>query len=764
MFSSEKHPPAEARIWYKFDGETNLRETTWRDGEEGPGDIAHLSVFDSHNARLYVDERNRIDYLPHEIELLTCFGQLLTSLSEKLASEISVVEDRLRMSSPKGFTEGTKVSEMVNRLTLKTNLTGLPTIKEIDDLGIWTSESEQDLKNVERIIGVNPVQLAERYHRVQNVVANLTKELTSVRDALSNDKVKELMQAVSYARSTDKAANLVTTELFKNEPLPHVGSEPWQLMFQYAKEYSVLAYPDMELPETLWGELCVLCQQPLAKDAVDRLQRFEHYVAGEAMRKAQEAKTDQDTKFNAIKSVQIRSVNDIETLLSEYAGLSDQREEIAVSIKKFLESAHERQKKLQDAFESGDFSEMADFDDSVIKTLHNEEKSLQEEISAFSVANVAEMDSDQENKIKRLASLLDRKLLSKNLKLFHARRDDLELRIRLKECMSACKTNAVSRQVSAMRKDLVTEALNNRIRAEINNLDLSHIPMLINDDSRRGESGFQVTLDSRQKVSSRDVLSEGEQRALGLACFLADVNGQPVKHGIIVDDPVSSLDHVRLRRVANRLVNEAAEGRQVIIFTHNLLFFSEVLSCAAAHSPKQVPVLRNIVRKADEIGFGVIEEDDDPWEAKEINKRIIVLRKKIRSLESMADMDSDVYRQALKGFYTDLRESWERLVEEMLLFKVVERYGSDVKTQRLKGVEIEDEDYKTIYWAIKRVSEYSGHDIAAAKSLPFPKIEDLKKEVNQLDDYRNSLKNRSKATEKRRENLEKPPKAAVAKP
>ena len=32
---------------------------TWRDGVEGPSDIAHLSVFDSHNDRLYVDERNR---------------------------------------------------------------------------------------------------------------------------------------------------------------------------------------------------------------------------------------------------------------------------------------------------------------------------------------------------------------------------------------------------------------------------------------------------------------------------------------------------------------------------------------------------------------------------------------------------------------------------------------------------------------------------------------------------------------------------------
>ena len=257
------------------------------------------------------------------------------------------------------------------------------------------------------------------------------------------------------------------------------------------------------------------------------------------------------------------------------------------------------------------------------------------------------------------------------------------------------------------------------------------------------------------------MLSEGEQRALGLACFLADVNGQPVKHGIIVDDPVSSLDHVRIRQVADRLVTEAAAGRQVIVFTHNLLFFSEVMSLAAANSPNAVPVLTNIIRKATDRGFGVIEEDDEPWEAKTTNKRIDLLREKIKEIDAIVDKDGDAYRQGVEGFFTDLRETWERLVEEVLLSKVVERYGSDVKTQSLKGVVVDDADYKTIFWAMKRVSERSGHDMAAAKNAPVPKIEDLKKEVTELDKYRIQLRERSKAAEKTRRRLEKPPKAAT---
>ena len=371
-------------------------------------------------------------------------------------------------------------------------------------------------------------------------------------------------------------------------------------------------------------------------------------------------------------------------------------------------------------------------------------------------------DIERDSRKKQLAALLDRKRLSENLETIRARRNDLELRARLQECVGATRTNAVSHQVSALRKELVTEDLNNRIRAEIDLFDLAHIPLLINDDSRKGESGFAVTLDAQRKVASRDVLSEGEQRALGLACFLADVNGQPVKHGIIVDDPVSSLDHVRIRRVAARLVDEGASGRQVIVFTHNLLFFSEVMSLAAAHAPNGVPVLTNVVRKAAGLGFGVIEKDDEPWEAKTINKRIIILHKKITALEAIVDKDGDAYRQGVEGFYTDLRESWERLVEEVLLSRVVERYGSDVRTQSLKGVVVDDEDYKTIFWAMKRASERSGHDMAAAKNIPLPKIEDLKKEVTALDEYRIGLRKRSKAAEETRKKLEQPPKAVTA--
>ena len=697
--------PAEACIRYKLEGSKDVSGVTWRDGVEGPSDIAHLSVFDSHNDRLYVDERNRIDYLPYEIELLTRFGQILTRLQDNLSTAIKVVDDRLNVGLPTGYTPGTAVSGLVDRQTSQTPLAQLPTVAEINSLGSWTDELADELETLQQSIGNDPKVLAGRCRRVQSVVSALIGELTKARNALSEAKAKELEQAVGHARATAEAASLAATTLFKDEPLPHIGSNPWQLMFLHAKEYSKLAYPDVEPPATGEGDLCVLCQQPLAEDAAERLRRFESYVAGEAKKDAEKAAVSRDEKSASIKAIQLRSSDDAEALLGEYAGLSEARAKTATEVAEFVQAAHNRREKLLAAVETGNFSEIAPLDSVIIDKLLVEKQALGDEADAYNKA--AGDDAEREEHKKQLADLLDRKRLSENLETIRARRNDLELRTRLQDCVGASKTNAVSLQVNALRKELVTEDLNNRIRIEIDEFDLAHIPLLINDDSRKGESRFAVTLDAKKKVASCDVLSEGEQRALGLACFFADVSRQPVKHGIIVDDPVSSLDHIRLRRVAGRLVEEAASGRQVIVFTHNLLFFSEVMSVAAAYGPVPVPILTNVVRKAVDLGFGVVQDNDQPWDAKPTTKRINLLQEKAKKLESIPNKDGDGYRQGVQSFYTDIRETWESLVEEVLLYRVVERFGSDVKTQSLKGVVVDDDDYKTIFWAMKRVSERS---------------------------------------------------------
>jgi wobble nucleotide-excising tRNase len=70
-------------------------------------------------------------------------------------------------------------------------------------------------------------------------------------------------------------------------------------------------------------------------------------------------------------------------------------------------------------------------------------------------------------------------------------------------------------------------------------------------------------------------LSEGEQTCVGLAAFLAELATASHKSALVFDDPVTSLDHRWRERVAERLVEEA-KVRQIVVFTHDMVFVNDL--------------------------------------------------------------------------------------------------------------------------------------------------------------------------------------------
>jgi hypothetical protein len=191
-----------------------------------------------------------------------------------------------------------------------------------------------------------------------------------------------------------------------------------------------------------------------------------------------------------------------------------------------------------------------------------------------------------------------------------------------------------------------------------------------------------------------------------------------------------------------------------------LLFYNDVLQAAASANPP-IPVARRVITKSSSKGFGLISETEEPWSAQKVSERINRLQQRRNELEGITDFDTDDYRRVAKDFYSDLRETWERLVEELLLGTVVERFSSDVRTQSLKMVTVDDDDYTKVFFAMKRVSEFSGHDKPAGKQVPTPIPADMKADLDVIETYRKGVDQRRKATSERRKTLEQPPAAVV---
>lgn len=80
-----------------------------------------------------------------------------------------------------------------------------------------------------------------------------------------------------------------------------------------------------------------------------------------------------------------------------------------------------------------------------------------------------------------------------------------------------------------------------------------------------------------------------------LAFYFAELHQAGSTSGIVFDVPVSSLDHGHRTAVVRRLIEESAT-QQVIVFTHDAVFFGELLTLC--QDAGQTPEARSISHRA----------------------------------------------------------------------------------------------------------------------------------------------------------------------
>src|SRR5690606_31381417 len=113
-------------------------------------------------------------------------------------------------------------------------------------------------------------QLATLKTKVEGYIASLDGLFTSI----SADNATNLRSLAASAEATRRAAEAASGALFRNEPLPQIGSEVWQALWESARVYSdEEAYVGQKFPVTTAGSVCVLCQQDLTPAAADRFNR-----------------------------------------------------------------------------------------------------------------------------------------------------------------------------------------------------------------------------------------------------------------------------------------------------------------------------------------------------------------------------------------------------------------------------------------------------------------------------------------------------------
>jgi hypothetical protein len=755
VFAAQISPAATARVRFRLPGMEDPQDLEWTDGDPAPELLSRIMVLDEASARIYVDGRNEITYLPREIEVAAQFGSVCTSLSAQLEQEVDAIERRCRAPVGAGYSNATDAGTLISRLTLEMPLHNLPNEAALRIAAQWNQGNEDELATITAALANNPAAQAATRRRIIAALNPLADDLDATADALSDEAIRAIRLRIVEAVAADAAAARAAGAQFAEEALPGTGQETWKRLYGFARQFAAEAGIRAEDAPFETGDPCPVCQRALTEADAARLQRFDDFVRGVAAQTSDLARAALQETATLLDGLQIPTALALPRSTAEFAALGNEQLRISEAVTAYVNALRARCETAITGIEARHLPPCEPLPLSPFQQIRQQVALLAREATALE-----RLPADDQERLARATELRDAQRLAQNLDIILQRADDLRLRRQIVNCRSALDTRQISQFATRRRRELVTPDLRVRIEEEIANFDLSHIPLRFEEETDHGRNLFDVALDTHQNARKSRVLSEGEQRALGIACFLADMSRVPGRHGIIVDDPVSSLDQKRLQKVARRLVDEAASGRQIVIFTHHLVFYQEVLSAAAAANP-QVPVVVNVLGKSGD-RFGIITENDAPWIAKKVMRRIEALRQRLNTIPANINRDTDDYRRLAKDFYTDLRESWERLVEEILLGSVVERFSSAVKTQSLKEVIVEDADYQTIYAAMKRVSEFSGHDMAAGRQLPPPDPNDMRRDVEAIDAFRLLVQGRKNALRQRRGALEQPPIAQLA--
>ncbi len=752
VFAKVGAPPTVAFKVQTGDAEPVPHE--WKEGTPLPNCCRQMSFLDTANARAYVEDKTEILFLPPEVQCLTTLGQLYVLAGERCQAKADSLLATHGGPVAAQFAPATSAGTLVTLLTSTTPLAKLPSADQLRAAASWDDTAAVRLAEIRVQLAEGPASQARTLRRLGTAAKVVTNKGAAAIAALGKPQLDNDIELLGILERSRQTAEAFAAEQAGRFPLAATGSKTWRELFLIARKFAAEAELVPEDGAFAVGDPCMLCQRPLDEAASIQMNAFDEFVAGEATAAVSAAQLNIDARIKLLQSLDLETADQILFALAEHLA---------------------RDEPLRTAVENAASASQALLDRRDLMIVHLQGGTVVKELPAIgSIVKLSQIADDLNAHADLLAAgggadaailaaeleLRDRETLAGCIEVMIARRDGLADRQRYLTCVNALGTRQISVLASSLRRELVTPELRRRVEREVEALGVDHVPLRFTEQSASGKSFFEMALDTVDQAKKAMVLSEGEQRALAIACFLADAHVSASTGAIIVDDPVTSLDHQRIRRVANRFAEEAGRGRQVIVFTHNLLFYQEVLRACADRSP-QVPALPCLIQQSKD-GFGLVSINDRPWIAKKIKERQRALTLQVEAFPDDLTIDAEKMRLLAKQFYTDLRETWERAVEEVVLGGVVERFGTDVKTQSLKLVEIDDEDYRTIFFAMKRASEQSGHDQPAGKQIDPPSKKQIEADLLELTNFITSHRGKSRLAETRRKELELPPKALVA--
>jgi len=717
VFAKERHDQSAL-----FDYRVGDSPAVWSLGDTNAHELSSIRFYDEECGDAYVTSAAEISYRPSALTLL-----------DRLSRACDVVQHELTRRLADNAQQRPDLPLLAEGTAARTFLRGLnsaTTQAQIDEATRLAEDHDivlpAKLQELFRLHGSDPNKEKARLTQLATHWNTVKAHVDRLDGAVSEEARDQLSQQKQRAEELGAAARVASERNFDAEPLDGVASATWRALWQAARQYSLAeAYHDHEFPAVDEGALCVLCQQPLTRDGAARLTRFEDFITDTTSRDADAAERQLAAKRDQLAGLQAPPMA-VTTALSQ---LQMGGQEVS-GAEAWITAAAAVIEELVGWIDGSRTALPAASTQSPSDAIEVQRRVLMDAGDALDATTFTDQVRELTAEVAELQARAQMAAVKQNLS---AEVERLTGRAKVENAKRLTDTTGITRKSTALTTEHVTSVVRDQFTRETERLHLRKVTL----DPTGGRR--DVTLEHRPKLlgatvnaSIDEVLSEGEQTALGLAGFLTEVEFDDSRSGVVLDDPVSSLDAGRRSRVAKRLI-ELARNRQVIVFTHEATFVN-ALNKAARDLSVDVTE-RAILRQGLRPG---LVSDKHPWNVKDVPSRVDWLTAELARLRKERNqLDSDEYTRRAQEWGGRLSQAWERAVNLDVVNELVDRGTNEVRPKMFKmlvGISEQDNtDYQSGY---AKASEWAPrHDQAPEANFIAPEPDELEAELNRFKDW-----------------------------
>lgn len=651
-----------AYVEYSIDGQEDALE--WQ-GDSNSGPLDSLSVFDSGCVNIGLNDGRSLVVTPIGFHLFQIAAQELERIDRIIEGKIEKLE--LRFSWANHLHAGTEVHSFISNLGGKSNLNS---IKSLLAFGDGEQQALKDLEAELSSLNVNlintEIQLAS--NQISELEA-LEQRLGQIQKIINSENGKSFIdnrKSISDLQSTQNRSLEVLEVKYGVELSTSTQFKAFvEAGDRYAKHLGKEEYPAAD-------DICLYCRQPLnTGETVELIRMYSQLLSDLTQQQIKALETKNTQIINNIKQLNL-----LISLPTKPFG-----EHIPGELLCCFEDANNLKERLTSSDDELVDVSMFTLDvASVIKTVQGKLDELRNNVQKRR-DTLTDLGSKEKNITAKINELKDRQLLASKIHEVEQLIENYKQVDRLRDKQKSVKTVNLSRKSTLARDELISRDFRRKFDEELRAFRKANIPLNMDFKTDKGQCKIKQTISSHKLC---DVLSEGEQKAIALAEFLAELTLDDSSSPVVFDDPVTSLDHHIIDDVARRLLR-LSRSRQVVIFTHSILLYNSILEHSEASFYSGLK-FKYFELSSDGDLVGYVNETRSPKD-----ENFGYYQSKINSLlcnTPKAELAARELEIVTDG-YGNLRSGIEVLVERDIFQNVIRRYRKGVALTNFPRIKME---------------------------------------------------------------------------